>query len=884
MENLTPKARLEHAAAITPEAALRALDSAPSGLTEAAVLKAREAYGANIIKSKKRAPLIISILKALIDPFVLILLVLAVVSFVLNVSLAPAGEKEPWTVVIILVMVATSVTLQVIQEAKSQRQVASLTQMVKVSTTVVRDGELQAVDLADVVVGDVIKLASGDIIPADARILSAKDLFLSEASMTGESEPVEKSAAPVTGKAALECENLVFMGTNVLSGTGRAVVVNTGQATIFGEINRLVHNKAPKSAFDLGISKISWLLIRLMAITVPFILIINGLVKKDWLSALLFALSIAVGLTPEMLPMIVTTSLAKGAVKMAKHEVIFKELGAIQNFGAMDILCTDKTGTLTKNKIIVEHHHNVAGEVDVRVLQYAFLNSYYQTGLRNLIDLAIIGKGENLMATRPELKGIISRFDKIDEIPFDFQRKRMSVILRTEAEETLLVTKGAVEEMLAACSYAEYLGKVRPLDEALKTIVLRTVNMLNDRGLRVIAVAKKTLTPDTELSVAAESAMTLVGYLSFLDPVKETSAEALRGLARQGITVKILTGDNERVTRSVAAKLELDTEHIILGSQLDALSDDEIKALIPVTNIYAKLSPVQKARLVTLMREMGHVVGFLGDGINDAPALKAADVGISVHDAVDIAKETAPVILLRKDLTVLSTGVKESRSVYLNLLKYIKITVASNFGNIFSVLVASIFLPFLPMLPLHLLLLNLIYDTSCLLLPWDNVDKSQIQAPMPWEQKSVTRIMLMFGPISSLLDFLVFALMYFFLIPGLLGAGYGKLDPAGQASFAAYFQTGWFVFSMISQTLVIHLMRTEKTPFIHSRASWPLALASFLGCLVVAVIPYTPIGAILGFSHLPVGFYIIFLAITIIYMLLTSLGKSIFIYKYKKLL
>lgn len=851
------------------------------------VIENKEKYGKNEFSPPKRTTILVRIIKSLLDPFVVILLILAAVSLIIDVIIPKGIDRDISTVAIILVMISISVFLKVYQETKSQRAVTSLTKMIDVSTAVKRNGITVERPLEEVVVGDIIMLAAGDLIPSDSRIIFAKDLFISEASLTGESHHVEKfvNASDPTSNL-LDRDNLAFMGTNVISGAGIALSIAVGEDTIFGDISKTVTKKEDKTSFEIGISSVSWLLIRFMLVMVPFVLLINGFMKNDWLGSALFALSIAVGLTPEMLPMIVTTSLSKGAVAMSKKEVIFKQLSAIQNMGAMDILCTDKTGTLTENIIVVENHHNLHGESDIRVLRHAYLNSYYQTGLRNLIDNSIIKKTEHLRATEPSLRDLDENFIKIDEIPFDFKRKRMSVVIQDKLDKVQLITKGAVEEMLTISSFVEYEDKVVPLTDELKRIVTKQVNALNDKGMRVIAVSQKTSQSlNKTCTVEDESDMVLIGYLSFLDPIKESSEQAIKSLEELGINVKVLTGDNERVTTEIARRLNIDTSHVLLGSDIDEMSDEYLQRIIMRTHIFAKLSPNQKARLVTVMKNMGHVVGFLGDGINDAPAMKVADVGISVHDAVDIAKETAPVILLRKDLNVLYDGVIESRTVYLNMLKYIKITASSNFGNMFSVLIASIFLPFLPMLPLHILSLNLIYDISCLTIPWDNVDKEQISKPLPWETKSIRNFMIWFGPVSSILDIVTFGVLFWHLLPKVFGGlAFNVLSLAEQAQFIMMFHAGWFILSMISQTLIIHLIRSEKVPFIKTRASWSLTLSGLIGSALIIAIPYTSIGTKMNLMSPPFEFYYWLIGITIIYILLTAIVKKLFIKRYKKLI
>ncbi|MEG0686123.1 MAG: magnesium-translocating P-type ATPase, partial [Erysipelotrichales bacterium] len=689
-----------------------------------------------------------------------------------------------------------------------------------------------------------------------------------------------------------EIENLAFMGSTVISGTGSVVVVATGDETMFGNMAKALNQEPIVTSFEKGVNAVSWVLIRFMLVMVPVVFFINGMTKGSWMDAFLFAISIAVGLTPEMLPMIVTTCLAKGAVAMSKKKTIIKNLNSIQNFGAIDVLCTDKTGTLTQDKVVLEYHLDVQGNEDSRVLRHAFLNSYYQTGLKNLMDIAIINSAkeelcDGYVCTSEEL---ISQYIKVDEIPFDFNRRRMSVVVEDKNKKTQLITKGAVEEMLNICSHVEYDGKVELLSNDIKHKIMKTVDDLNDDGMRVIAVAQKTNPPAVDyFSIEDESDMVLIGYLAFLDPPKETTMKAIQALVDHGVATKVLTGDNDKVTRTICKQVGLKVDNLLLGSDVEAMDDFELSNAVEKTNVFAKLSPDQKVRVVSILRDNGHVVGFMGDGINDAAAMKTADVGISVDTAVDIAKESADIILLEKDLMVLEEGIIEGRKTYANMIKYIKMTASSNFGNMFSVLIASAFIPFLPMLSIHLILLNLIYDISCIAIPWDNVDQEFLDKPRKWDASSLGNFMVWIGPTSSVFDITTYLLMYFIICPKFASGGvlYNDIPDAEVATktlYVALFQAGWFVESMWSQTLVIHMIRTPKIPFIQSRASFPVFALTFLGIAVLTAIPFTPIGAELGLAPLP-GEYFIWLAITIIlYMLLATIMKNIYIKKYGELL
>ena len=682
--------------------------------------------------------------------------------------------------------------------------------------------------------------------------------------------------------------NLAFMGSNVISGTAVGVAVAVGNDTLLGEMAKALNSKPPKTSFEKGVNSVSWVLIRFMLVMVPVVLFINGFTKGDWMNAALFAISVAVGLTPEMLPMIVTTCLAKGAVAMSREKVIIKNLNSIQNLGSIDILCTDKTGTLTQDKVVLEYHLDIEGKEAPRVLRHAFLNSYYQTGLKNLMDIAIISRTKLEEEENKDQLGDLEHFyQKVDELPFDFERRRMSVVVEDRNGKTQMITKGAVEEMLNISAFVEYAGRVVPLTASMKKLVMEKVDALNADGLRVIAVAQKTNpSPIGAFSIADENEMVLIGYLAFLDPPKETTAAAIRALQEHGVAVKILTGDNEKVTKCVCRHVGLAAEKMLLGSEVEAMSNEELAAAAEYTTVFAKLAPAQKARVVRLLRENGHSVGYLGDGINDAAAMKASDVGISVDTAVDIAKESADVILLEKDLLVLEKGILEGRKTYANMIKYIKMTASSNFGNIFSVLIASAFLPFLPMASIHLILLNLIYDISCTAIPWDNVDKEFLTKPRKWDASSVSKFMLWIGPTSSVFDILTYALMYFIICPAVVGGHlfHELSDPAQQALYIAVFQAGWFVESMWTQTLVIHMIRTPKIPFLQSRASAPVTLLTFIGIAVLTVIPFTAVGHAIGLASLPGEYFSWLAAITLAYMLLATMMKKLYIKRYGELL
>ncbi len=882
------RSRLKFAAGANIDDLFSSLETSRGGLSEDTIEAARERYGDNAITRGKKVPLLKRVINSFANPFTAILFCLAVVSAVTDIILAEPGESNPATVIIIATMVAVSGVLRFVQETRSGNAAENLLKLITTTTSVQRqEAGRQEIPLEDVVVGDIIHLAAGDMIPADMRIIYAKDLFVSQSALTGESVAVEKcSSAQINHLALTEIPNLVFMGTNVVSGSASGAVIATGDDTIFGEMAKTVSDKPVRTSFEKGINSVSWLLIRFMLVMVPVVLFINGFTKGDWVHAALFALSIAVGLTPEMLPMIVTTCLAKGAVAMSKEKTIIKNLNSIQNLGSMDILCTDKTGTLTQDKVVLEYHLNIHGEEDTRVLRHAFLNSYFQTGLKNLMDFAIIERVKIEQDTIDELRGLASRYVKVDEIPFDFVRRRMSVVV-TASGKTQMITKGAVEEMLSVCQFAEYDRKVLPLTDDIRHYILQKVDELNENGMRVIAVAQKNNpSPVGAFSVADESDMVLMGYLAFLDPPKESTAKAIKALKEHGVGIKILTGDNDMVTRCVCRQVGIPVDQIVLGADLESMSNDTLRKTAESVSVFAKLSPQQKARVIASLRSNGHSVGYMGDGINDAAAMKAADVGISVDTAVDIAKESADVILLEKDLMVLEKGIIEGRKTYANMTKYIKMTASSNFGNMFSVLAASAFLPFLPMMPIHLILLNLIYDLSCTTIPWDNVDKEFIVVPKKWDASSIGKFMVWIGPTSSIFDITTYLLMYFVICPAACGGlmFHQITDPAMQVYYIALFQAGWFVESMWSQTLVIHMIRTPKIPFIQSRASMPVITLTFAGIATLTIIPFTNFGEAIGLTALP-PVYFLWLGVTIIlYMVLMTISKKFFVRKYGELL
>lgn len=881
------------------------LHTSLSGLGEQEIDSSRMSYGSNHVTKEKKKSLLQRIASAFVNPFTIILICLAVVSVITDMIFpyfslfgSVPEDFDFLTVAIILTMVTISGILRFVQETRSGNAAEKLLSMITTTCTVTRKNQPKIeIPLDEVVVGDIVHLSAGDMIPADVRIIDAKDLFVSQASLTGESEPIEKTYQLCKNphETVTDYQNIAFMGSNVISGSATAVVVAVGDHTVFGSMAASIAGDAVETSFTKGVNSVSWVLIRFMLIMVPIVFFINGITKGDWLDAFLFGISIAVGLTPEMLPMIVTTCLAKGAMSMSKKKTIVKNLNSIQNFGAIDILCTDKTGTLTQDKVVLEYHLNLDGEDDSRVLRHAYLNSYFQTGYKNLMDQAIIQKTEAEEAQNTSLTDLSENYTKVDEIPFDFTRRRLTTVVQDKAGKTQMVTKGAVEEMLSICSWADRHGTVMPLNEAEKDAVRTTVDDLNEKGFRVLAIAQKSNpAPAGAFGFKDECDMVLMGFLAFLDPPKESTADALKALKAHGVTTKILTGDNDKVTRTICRQVGIKVRNMLLGADLETMTDMELAKASEHTDVFAKLTPEQKARVVSVLRAGGHTVGFMGDGINDAAAMKASDVGISVDSAVDVAKESADIILLEKNLMVLEQGIIEGRKTYANMIKYIKMTASSNFGNMFSVLAASALLPFLPMMSLHLILLNLIYDLSCTAIPWDNVDEEFLAVPRKWDASSVGNFMLWIGPTSSIFDWATYSFLYFILCPMFVSHGVLFNDLANyfsgtelvsmQASYIAMFQAGWFVESMWSQTLVIHMIRTPKIPFLQSHASAPLTLLTFTGIAVLTVIPFTEFGKILGFVPLPMAYFAYLIPCILCYMLLATILKKAYVRHFGELL
>jgi len=840
-----------------------AVSSASSGITAEQAAKLQNEHGKNIITTGKSNTVWSRLRDALVNAFNLVLIVIAVITLFTDVI--DSQTPDYTTIIIIVSLIALSSLVAFVQSQRSNSAAEKLSKMISNKADVLRDGKDLEVSMDEIVPGDIVKLSSGDMIPADIRFLTAKDAFVAQAALTGESNPVEKYSeiqnAPED--ALTDLSNIGFMGTNIISGSATAIVLATGNDTFIGSMAKSISGKREKTSFERGVDSVSKLLIRIMLIMVPVILLINGVTKGDWGNALLFSVTIAVGLTPEMLPVIMTSTLAKGAVAMSKNKVIVKTLGSIQAFGEMDILCTDKTGTLTEDKIILEKYINVLGEDDSQVLRYAYFNSHFQTGLKNLMDLAIINR-----AVDSGLEDALSEYERIDEIPFDFTRRRMSVVLSDKDSKSQLITKGAVEEILSICSSLEWQGEVRPLTDDMREKAAKTAELQNAEGLRMIAVARKNEVPGIgEFDVKDEQEMILIGFVGFLDPPKESAKEAIAALRDYGVRTVVLTGDSQGVAVKVCSKVGIDTKHSLSGKDVENMDDAALAEAIKTCNVFAKLSPSQKERLVKAFRAGGHTVGYMGDGINDAPPLHAADVGISVDSAVDIAKETADIILLKKDLMVLREGVIGGRRTFGNIVKYIKMAASGNFGNMFSMTIASIFLPFLPMLPLQILAQNMLCDFSQMGIPFDRVDKEYLEKPRKWETKSVRSFLLYMGPLSSIFDVLCFVVMWFII-------------DANTKELAPLFQGGWFVFGTVSQILVIHMIRTGKIPFIQSAPAFPLLISTLAVAVVAVVIGFSTLATGLSMTALPLSFVPWLAALLVGYCLSTQLFKAIYVRRY----
>ena len=848
--------RLLEICLLTPGEALRRLNSSPDGLSDEEVENRLEEYGPNELPHAKRLSVWADLFHRLRNPLNVQLIIIAVVSFLV-------GEWK--STIVVGAMVLLSVGLSFILDRRSQRAVEALGKRVQPRSVVLRNGRETEVKISEIVPGDIVLLQAGAMIPADVRLLSAKDFFVSQSVLTGESMPVEKTALVSSDDVSSpwDLPNACFLGSNVISGTARALVVNTGGHTMLGSVSQRLAAARTETSFDRGVRGFTWLMIRMMVIMVAIVFFLVGLTKGNWVEALLFGLSIAVGLTPEMLPMIVTVNLAKGALSMAKRKVIVKYLPSIQNFGAMDVLCTDKTGTLTQDRVVLERHVDVTGRPSEDVLTYAYLNSYFQTGLRSLIDRAVLERANLDVEGNCRL---------VDELPFDFERRRMSVVVDYEGDH-VLICKGAVEEIYQQCSYYQIGDEVYPLIPVIKDDLFEEVERLNREGFRVLGVAYREFPREkTTFTVADESELILLGYIAFYDPPKESALEAIRLLRDVGVSVKVLTGDNALVTQKVCHDVGLQVRRVVSGTELVDLTDEEFSRLVEEADVFVKLNPSQKEQIVQKLRERGHVVGFLGDGINDAPAMRAADVGISVDSAVDVAKEAADIVLLEKNLLVLEEGVMEGRRIFANIIKYIRMGASSNFGNMFSVVGASYLFPFLPMKPIHVLVNNLLYDISQTGIPSDSVDPEQIARPLKWNIDNVRRFMVYIGPISSIFDYATFALMWFVFECW----RFAHSGSPGGVDYVSLFQTGWFAESLLTQTLIVHIIRTRRIPFIQSRASMHLTLTTLVVASIGIWLPYSPLANLLGMVPLPLIYWPFIAGFLLSYAIITHFVKTWF--------
>lgn len=841
--------RLVDFCALSVEEAQKRLSTGPTGLAAAQIEAARVEFGPNELRVSEKSGVLMDILLRFKNPLVIQLLVIAIVSLATAES---ASDRA--SAVVVGIMVLLSVGLAYFQERRSGKAVEKLQELVQTNCVVIRESKEEEIPMAEIVPGDLVVLQAGAIIPADLRLITTKDFFIGQSALTGESMPVEKNAAPsdLADRGIIELPNACFQGSNVISGTARAVVVNTGSRTYFGSISEKLAGQRVLTSFDKGIADFTWLMIRFMVVLVSVVFVIDAIKEHNLLKALTFSLSVAVGLTPEMLPMIVTVNLSKGAMAMSRKKVIVKKLNSIQNFGAIDILCTDKTGTLTQDRIVLEKHVDVTSRTSEDVLRYAYMNSYYQTGLRNLLDRSILSHTD---------LDVERSCKKVDEIPFDFSRKRMSVAIDYEGDH-VLICKGAVEEIYKVCDRYQVDEEINPLIDVIKNDLMEEYEALSMDGYRVVAIAYREFPREKQVfSVADESNLILLGYIAFFDPPKESAARALEILGKMGVSTKILTGDNALVTQKVCRDVGLAVEKVVTGDQLRSMSEEQFGEAVQKANVFARLSPSQKSEIIQALQKRGHVVGFMGDGINDALALKVSDVGISVDTAVDVAKEAADIVLLEKSLLVLEEGIIEGRKVFANIIKYIRMGASSNFGNMFSFVGGTVLLPFQPMTSPQILVNNLLYDFSQLAIPTDKVDEEYLRAPRKWNIDNVRKFMVYIGPISSVFDYATFALMWFVFKAG----AHLAVTPDLQARFpqepmentlgAQLFHSGWFVESLLTQTLIVHIIRTNRIPFVQSRPSWQLLLGTLIVMGIGAWLPYSPVAGFLGFVPLPLSFW-----------------------------
>lgn len=864
----------------------RDIGATPDGLSSEQVEPMREKYGKNGFAERKNDTILHRLRRAFINPFNVILFILAMVSLVTDVLLASNFARNATTAVIIFSMILISGAIRLIQELRAKNAADQLDRLIHESVTVKRDGELMEIPAEELVVGDLVFFSAGDRIPADIRLTKVTDLFLSQAAITGESAILEKNSRTKSyaeHETLTQLENLAFMATTVISGKGEGIVLAVGTDTLYGSFTKPDTDR--KNSFQRGANSIAWVMLRFMAVLLPIVFVVLGITKGKWMESFSFSLSVAVGLMPEMLPMVITACLAKGSLAMSKKQTIIKDINAMQGFGSMDVLCMDKTGTLTNESILLEYYMDILGNENAEVLDLAYLNSSYHSGVRNPIDNAILACS-SMPGREVHYTALLEQYRKADEIPFDYTRKYVSTLVANADGECQLIMKGDIQQVFSRCSHVEYRGEILPIEKGGIASVSSVVDEMLQDGMKVIAVARKNVGHQQEITSVDENGMILIGYLAFFDAPKTTAKQSVAALGKLKVTPKVLTGDQAEVAVSVCRRVGISAETVMTGSELDEMTDAQLSAVVEQTNVFAELTPGQKVRLVSALRENGHTVGFLGDGINDIPALNEADVGISVDTAVDAAKDAADVVLLQKDLNVLEQGILEGRKTFINMLKYIKITASSNFGNILAIVCASAFLPFLPMTSIQILLLNLLYDILCIVLPWDNVDEKETISPRDWSGKTLGRFMLSFGPISSLFDIATFLFLYYFLCPMLCGgATYLHItDPALQLQYVSLFQTGWFLESLWTQVLILHFLRTPKVPFLQSRPSTPVICITLAGMIGFACITFTNGAALFGLTKLPLWYFAFLLIVALLYMLLTTVAKHFYQKKYHELI
>ena len=864
----------------------RDIGAPPDGLSSEQVETMRERYGTNSFTERNNDTTAHRLRRAFINPFNVILFVLGIVSLVTDVILASNFARNATTAIIIFSMILISGVIRLIQELRAKNAAEQLDRLIHESITVKRGGELMEIPAEELVVGDLVLFSAGDRVPADIRLIKVTDLFISQAAITGESAILEKSSRRLSygsQETLPQLENLAFMATTVISGKGEGIVLAVGKDTLYGSFTKI--DSDDKNFFQKGANSIAWVMLRFMAVLVPTVFVVLGISGGKWLESFAFALSVAVGLMPEMLPMVITACLAKGSLAMSKKQTIIKDINAMQGFGSMDVLCMDKTGTLTNESILLEYYMDILGNENTEVLDLAFLNSIYHSGVRNPIDNAILAC-QTMPGCETHYTDLLARYQKTDEIPFDYTRKFVSTLVTDESGESQLIMKGDISHIVARCIHVEYRGEILPIEKGGMQSVSSVVDDMLQDGMKVIAIARKNVGQQNQIPPADEKDMILMGYLAFFDAPKKTAKESVAALKKLKVSPKILTGDQAAIAVSVCRRVGISAETVLTGAKLDEMTDSELSTAVEEIHVFAELTPGQKVRLVSALRENGHTVGFLGDGINDIPALNEANVGISVDTAVDAAKDAADVVLLQKDLNVLEQGILEGRKTFTNMLKYIKITASSNFGNIFAIVCASAFLPFLPMTSVQLLLLNLLYDILCIVLPWDNVDEEETMSPRDWSGKTLGRFMMSFGPISSLFDIATFLFLYYFLCPMLCGgATYLNLtDPALQLQYVSLFQTGWFLESMWTQVLILHFLRTHKVPFVQSRPSASVICITLAGVFAFTAITFTSGASLFGLTKLPFWYFVFLLIVALVYMLLTTVAKYFYQKKYHELI